>query len=45
MESHNKWLQITKELTNNSRILIELIVKSESNLINHRRFQRIKKRT
>lgn len=45
MESQNKWFQITKELTNNSKTLIELITKSGSSLINDRKYQRIKKRT
>lgn len=45
MESQSKWFQITRELTNNSRTLIELISRSGSTLINDRKYQRIKKRT
>ena len=45
MESQSKWFQITRELTNNSRTLIELISRSNSTLINDRKYQRIKKRT
>jgi hypothetical protein len=45
MESQNKWFQITRELTNNSRTLIELIATSNSALINDRKYQRVKRRT
>ena len=45
MESQHKWFQITRELTNNSKTLIDLISKNNSNLIHDRRYQRIKKRT
>lgn len=45
MESQNKWFQITRELTANSRTLIELIAKGNSPLINDRRYQRVKRRT
>jgi hypothetical protein len=45
MESQNKWFQITRELTSNSRTLIELISRSNSTLINDRKYQRVKRRT
>lgn len=45
MESQHKWFQITRELTNNSKTLVDLISKSNSNLIYDRRYQRVKKRT
>jgi hypothetical protein len=45
MESHNKWFQFIRELTNNSRTLIDLILKAGAGFAKDRKFQRIKKRT
>ena len=45
MESQNKWFAITKELTQNARSLIEMIIKDGSNTVKDRKFQKIRKRT
>lgn len=44
MESQEKWFQITKELTNGSKSLIAMIIKNNSNIVNDRKFMKIKKR-
>ena len=45
MESQNKWFQITRELTSNAKVLVDLIARSNSKLVLDRRYHRIKKRT
>ena len=45
VESQEKWFQITKELVNCSKSLIEMILESNSNVVNHRKFIKIQKRT
>lgn len=44
-ESQSKWFQITKELVASSKVLIELLISSDSVYLSDKRFIKAKKRT
>lgn len=45
MESQSKWFQVTRELTNNARALLEMVARGQSGVVKDRKYQRIRRRT